>query len=166
MHKKAAPYFSGAAFFVGLMRGGLSMGSRAWPEHAPVQRGGRQPGYRAFPAFCLRKHIWKRQKWPSVHALLMDVPEDGQIQRSVQKNVRNRFNGYGRLYGGDREGIRTLDPQLRRLLLYPAELPDLTLSVFSTDAKVHLFIVSAKYPLCKTLLFRTCRYGSTTQGRC
>ena len=25
----------------------------------------------------------------------------------------------------DLEGIRTLDPQLRRLLLYPAELPDL-----------------------------------------
>ena len=25
---------------------------------------------------------------------------------------------------GDRAGIRTQDPQLRRLLLYPAELPD------------------------------------------
>ncbi len=31
------------------------------------------------------------------------------------------------MYGNksDLEGIRTLDPQLRRLLLYPAELPDL-----------------------------------------
>ncbi len=27
---------------------------------------------------------------------------------------------------GDPVGIRTQDPQLRRLLLYPAELPDLT----------------------------------------
>ncbi len=29
----------------------------------------------------------------------------------------------------DPEGIRTPDPQLRRLLLYPAELPDPTLSL-------------------------------------
>ena len=28
------------------------------------------------------------------------------------------------LFYGDRAGIRTQDPQLRRLLLYPAELPD------------------------------------------
>ena len=27
-------------------------------------------------------------------------------------------------YKSDRDGIRTHDPQLRRLLLYPAELPD------------------------------------------
>ena len=30
-----------------------------------------------------------------------------------------------RLTGSDSVGIRTQDPQLRRLLLYPAELPDL-----------------------------------------
>ena len=64
----------------------------------------------------------------------------------TKKNVRNRFNGYGRLYGGDREGIRTLDPQLRRLLLYPAELPDLTLSVFFNGCKSTSFYCFCKIP--------------------
>ena len=34
-----------------------------------------------------------------------------------------RYIHQQRFYG-DRAGIRTQDPQLRRLLLYPAELPD------------------------------------------
>ena len=37
-----------------------------------------------------------------------------------------RYIHQQRFYG-DRDGIRTQDPQLRRLLLYPAELPDLPL---------------------------------------
>ena len=32
------------------------------------------------------------------------------------------------IYESDPVGIRTRDPQLRRLLLYPAELPDQTIS--------------------------------------
>ena len=39
----------------------------------------------------------------------------------------------------DQEGIRTLDPQLRRLLLYPTELPDR----FS-GAKIKKFNLTAK----------------------
>ena len=38
---------------------------------------------------------------------------------------------------GDRAGIRTQDPQLRRLLLYPAELPD---HPYFRGAKVILFL--------------------------
>ena len=37
----------------------------------------------------------------------------------------------------DRAGIRTQDPQLRRLLLYPAELPD---HPYFRGAKVILFL--------------------------
>lgn len=41
------------------------------------------------------------------------VPETGALSPELQAQV-----------SGDPVGIRTLDPQLRRLLLYPAELPD------------------------------------------
>ena len=47
-----------------------------------------------------------------------------QLFHCTLLNQKRRF--FKRLFCvGDREGIRTLDPQLRRLLLYPAELPDL-----------------------------------------
>ena len=46
---------------------------------------------------------------------------------------------------GDRAGIRTQDPQLRRLLLYPAELPDRPYFLFESDAKVVIYTKLPKY---------------------
>ncbi len=44
----------------------------------------------------------------------------------------------------DLGGIRTHDPQLRRLLLYPAELPNL---FRKSSAKVRFFIETSKYAI-------------------
>ena len=41
---------------------------------------------------------------------------------SAKKQIKKDFKRSP--YDGDPVGIRTQDPQLRRLLLYPAELPD------------------------------------------
>ena len=45
----------------------------------------------------------------------------------------------------DPSGIRTHDPQLRRLLLYPAELPDLTF-LLKSECKDIIFS-----PICKLI---------------
>ena len=47
---------------------------------------------------------------------------DGNIQKKVTDN--QSITVICHFYKGDPVGIRTRDPQLRRLLLYPAELPD------------------------------------------
>ena len=44
------------------------------------------------------------------------------------------------MYVGDSGGIRTRDPQLRRLLLYPTELPNHAWLDIKRAAKVLLFI--------------------------
>ena len=46
------------------------------------------------------------------------------------------------LLKSDRAGIRTQDPQLRRLLLYPAELPD---HPHFGGAKVGIFLLKANF---------------------
>ena len=46
------------------------------------------------------------------------------------------------LLKSDRAGIRTQDPQLRRLLLYPAELPD---HPYFGGAKVGIFLLKANF---------------------
>lgn len=45
-------------------------------------------------------------------------------------------------YYSDSVGVRTQDPQLRRLLLYPAELPD---HPYFRGAKVRIFLFLANF---------------------
>ena len=63
----------------------------------------------------------------------MSVP----VQKTPDRMVRRI------MFSCDPVGIRTQDPQLRRLLLYPAELPDRTFifAFFAMEAKVGAKIV-------------------------
>ncbi len=73
---------------------------------------------------------------------------------------------------GDPVGIRTRDPQLRRLLLYPAELPDLS-SECATRKKTRFASFSAPQLLLFNnknafllLISATTLYYSATETRC
>ena len=68
----------------------------------------------------------------------------------VKRNLTRRTGNLKKVR--DPAGIRTRDPQLRRLLLYPAELPDLTIWYAKEELKTHQ-IEPLGFCACKGITF-------------
>ena len=68
----------------------------------------------------------------------------------IKRNLTRRTGNLKKVR--DPAGIRTRDPQLRRLLLYPAELPDLTNWYAKEELKTHQ-IEPLGFCACKGITF-------------
>ena len=78
----------------------------------------------------------------AIFSLLTGIPSKEKLLQYLNIEGVVRFLLPFGFSFGDPAGIRTQDPQLRRLLLYPAELPD---HPYFRGAKVRIFLFLANF---------------------
>ena len=80
------------------------------------------------PRAILHEHRRMCQAAPALFMPCLPVPEQAPVLSVTVRKTPDQSQAHS-AFLCDPVGIRTQDPQLRRLLLYPAELPDRPLKV-------------------------------------